>query len=446
MLNLIAFVVALGILVAVHEWGHFYVARLCGVRVEKFSVGFGKALWRKTDKHGTEFVIAAIPLGGYVRMLDERVDNVPSHLREQAFNNKSVLQRMAIIAAGPAVNLVFAFFALMLMFMLGISTVRPIVGSVDDASIAGRGGVFAGAEIVAVNGRLTPDWDAVSMELLSAIGQQQVQLTVVSEALVSSNIDLPLSDWAFDPDKASIFESIGIMPFRPLPTMTLGLVADDSAAKQAGLQVNDTITAVDGEAISDWYAFSKWVSERPGESVVLTVARDQQIRQLTATIERRDTEYGQRGVLGVSPLFTPWPEGYLLTQQFGLFDATERALAKTWRLISLSVEMLVKLVSGDVSVKSLSGPISIAQGAGASASIGLAYFLSFLALISVNLGVINLLPLPMLDGGHLMYFLIEWVRGKPVPEHVQEWGFRVGATVLLFVMLLAITNDIGRLL
>lgn len=446
LLNLGAFVVALGILVAVHEWGHFYVARLCGVRVERFSVGFGKPLWRRKDSQGTEFVVAAIPLGGYVRMLDERVDEVPEHLRSFAFNNKPVLQRMAIIAAGPGVNFIFAVFALMLMFMLGINSVKPVIGDVKTESIAEQAGVLKNVEIKAVNNVATADWDAVSMELLSAIGKPSLALELVTPENKTRTVILDTSNWTFDPDQMSIFSSLGIEPFRPAPTMTLALVADNSAAQRAGLKPQDKIIAINEQPPTGWYQFSQWVSERPGESVLLTVARDQQIRQLTAVIERRDTDNGQRGVLGVSPEFEAWPEAYIVTQQYGFFDAIARAVQKTWRLMTLSLEMLKKLVTGDVSVKNLSGPISIAQGAGASASIGLVYFLSFLALISVNLGVINLLPLPMLDGGHLMYFTFEWITGKPVPENVQEWGFRFGATILLFVMLLAVMNDIGRLL
>jgi regulator of sigma E protease len=444
MQSLGAFVVAIGILVAVHEWGHFYVARLCGVQVERFSIGFGKALWRKTDKHGTEFVLAAIPLGGYVRMLDERVDEVPENLRHKAFNQQNIAKRMAIIAAGPMVNFIFAVFALYLMFLLGINTVKPVIGEVEPTKIAAMAGLHHGDEIIQIGSRETPDWESVNLEFMSYIGQSQMPMVVATER-GQKNVILDLSSWQFEPDEESVFTSLGFAPFTPKPTLTIGYVAEDSAASRAGLQNGDELFALNGVNIADWSSFVDKIKDSPGETVQLSVKRAGQTYDLSATIERHDTANGQDGYLGVSPLAEPWPQGYVFTRQYGLFEAFGNALDKTGRLITLSVEMIGKLLTGDVSVKNLSGPISIAQGAGTSAGYGLVYFLSFLALISVNLGIVNLLPLPMLDGGHLMYFVIEWVTGKPVSERTQEWGFRIGAMLLFTIMSIAIINDISRL-
>ncbi|MEW9797634.1 sigma E protease regulator RseP [Alteromonas sp. CYL-A6] len=440
-----AFIVALGILVAVHEWGHFYVARRCGVFVERFSIGFGKPLWRKRSQSGTEYVIAAIPLGGYVRMLDERVDDVPPEQAHQAFNNKPVLQRMAIIAAGPGINFVFAVFALFVMYLVGLETVKPVIKQVEPDSIAARAALKDGDEILAIGERDTPDWEAVNFELVSYVGGEQAPLTVKGENGVTRQITLNIREWNFDPDKQSPLRSLGITPFRPDPTLTLSLVGKDSPAAEAGLKAGDTLTALNGERIADWASLVEMISDKPGETATLTVQRDGQTLTVNATIARQETPEGQKGYLGVSPAFEAWPPGYLFTHQYGLLESVSRALDKTWRLMTLSIEMIGKLLTGDVSVKNLSGPISIAQGAGVSAGYGLAYFLSFLALISVNLGIINLLPLPMLDGGHLMYFTIEWITGKPVPEVVQEWGFRIGGALLFMIMGIAIINDIARI-
>ena len=440
-----AFIIALGILVAVHEWGHYYIARLCGVYVKRFSIGFGKPIWSKVDKHGTEFALAAIPLGGYVRMLDERVDEVPPEMASQAFNNKSVGKRMAIIAAGPGVNFIFAAIALYAMFLIGISTIKPVIGEVSPDSIAAQAGLTGNMEIIAVGSRETPDWEAVNLELMSYIGQESMPVTVVSESDSARQRVLDIAGWNFDPDSESPLRSLGISPFRPGATLTVAYVAEQTAASEAGLQQNDVIVALDGQPVAAWEDLVAQIKNRPGEQVEIRVNRAGQTYDLSATIGRRDTPEGQDGYLGVSPFAKPWPEGYVFTHQYGLLEAVGKAVDKTWRLMTLSVEMIGKLITGDVSVKNLSGPIAIAQGAGNSAGYGLVYFLSFLALISVNLGIVNLLPLPMLDGGHLMYFTIEWITGRPVPEEVQEWGFRIGAMLLFTIMSIAIINDITRL-
>lgn len=439
-----SFVVALGVLVAVHEWGHFYVARLCGVQVERFSIGFGKALWRTYDKHGTEFVIAAIPLGGYVKMLDERVDDVPPELSHKAFNRQSVGKRMAIIVAGPGVNFIFAIVALYAMFLIGITTVKPVVGEAPVTGIAQQAGLQPYDEIVQVGSRDTADWEAVNLELMSYIGQPRLPITVRRDSVVK-NIVFDTTNWNFNPDKESAFSSLGFSPFTPSPTLEVGYVAENSAASRAGLLAGDVITQLNGNSVDSWLGLVSEIKSRPGETVELVVNRGGQSYPLSATISRRDTPNGQDGYLGVSPMAEPWPQGYVFTHQYGLVEAMGKAADKTWRLMTVSVEMVGKLITGDVSVKNLSGPISIAQGAGTSAGYGLVYFLSFLALISVNLGIINLLPLPMLDGGHLMYFTIEWITGKPVSENVQEWGFKIGAMLLFTIMSIAIFNDIARL-
>lgn len=443
--TLVSFIVALGILVAVHEWGHFYVARKCGVKVQRFSVGFGKALWRRYDKQGTEYVIAAIPLGGYVKMLDERVEQVKEEDLPYAFNRQHVWKRIAIIAAGPITNFVFAVFALLLMFLIGKETVRPMIGGITPDSFASAGSLQEGMLINKIGGRETLDWPAVQLEFMSHIGKPNMQLDVTDERGINRQLTMDIREWNFDPDKESPLASLGIRPFRPTIHMELVEVSKNSAADNGGLLIGDKIIGIDGTNMQNWEQIVGYVSQHPNKLVEVEVERNGQSLLKSVTIGSREVNGEDRGFLGVRPKVDPWPETIIFTHQYGPVDALLKAMKDTWRLMTLSIEMLGKLITGDVSVKNLSGPISIAQGAGTSAGYGLVYFLSFLALISVNLGIINLLPLPVLDGGHLLYYFIELLSGKPVPESVQEIGFRIGGVFLFLIMTIAIINDITRL-
>jgi regulator of sigma E protease len=441
-----SFIVALGILVAVHEWGHFWVARRCGVKVERFSIGFGKALWRKTDKLGTEYVIAAIPLGGYVKMLDERVDEVSEQDLPYAFNRQHVLKRIAIIAAGPIVNFLFAIFALFVMYLIGLQTVKPVVGSIEPDSVFSQSNIPQNAILTQVGPRKVVDWEDVAYEFMSFIGHDKMLVKWTDEnSAYERSATINISQWKFDPDKTSVFSSLGLTPYRPKVLNVLGYIEDGSAAQRIGFQTNDKIVSLDGTSMQHWEQIVGYVSTRPNQLVQVDVLRDGQIVNLSGTIGSMVEEDKTKGYMGFTPTFEPWPDGVVFVHQYGVVNAMSKAMDKTWRLMTLSVEMLGKLVTGDVSVKNLSGPISIAQGAGMSASLGLVYFLGFLALISVNLGIINLLPLPVLDGGHLLYYFIELFSGRPVPESVQEVGFKIGGVLLLLLMSIAIVNDIARL-
>ncbi|TKB44135.1 sigma E protease regulator RseP [Thalassotalea mangrovi] len=446
--NLAAFVIALGLLVTVHEFGHFWVARKCGVKVERFSIGFGKKLFKTYDKHGTEFVIALIPLGGYVKMLDERVDDVAEQDLPNAFNRKSVLQRIAIVAAGPLANFIFAIFAFYCLLLIGQTETKPIIGAIENDSIASQSGLSAEQQIVAINGEDTPTWQQVQMQLVGLIGETQLTISTKEEnSSFAREHVLDTSDWQFEPSKISAMQSLGIVPFTPDILTTIALVAPDSAAAAAGLQAGDKILVVDDvDVTDDWPTLVSRIEQSPGQTLPLTINRNQQIQQIDITVGTKEAEDGRKvGFIGVSPSREAWPESYLVTIQHGPFEAVGMAVDKTWQLISLSFVTIGKLISGDVSVSNLSGPIGIAQGAGDSASYGIVYFLGFLALISVNLGIINLLPLPILDGGHLLYYVIELFSGKPVPEKVQELGFKFGALVLLMLMSIALFNDFSRL-
>ncbi|EGT5656921.1 MULTISPECIES: sigma E protease regulator RseP [Citrobacter] len=444
--NLAAFIVALGVLITVHEFGHFWVARRCGVRVERFSIGFGKALWRRTDKSGTEYVIALIPLGGYVKMLDERAEPVAPELRHYAFNNKTVGQRAAIIAAGPIANFLFAIFAYWLVFIIGVPGVRPVVGEITPNSIAAQAQIQPGTELKAVDGIETPDWDAVRLQLVSKIGDEHTTLSVAQfGGNQRQDKTLDLRHWAFEPDKEDPVSSLGIRPRGPQIESVLSEVQVNSAASKAGLQAGDRIVKVNGQPLTQWMTFVTLVRDNPDKPLALDIERQGSSLSLTLTPDSKQVNGKAEGFAGVVPKVIPLPDEYKTVRQYGPFSAILEASDKTWQLMKLTVSMLGKLITGDVKLNNLSGPISIAQGAGMSAEFGVIYYLMFLALISVNLGIINLFPLPVLDGGHLLFLAIEKLKGGPVSERVQDFSYRIGSILLVLLMGLALFNDFSRL-
>ena len=445
--NLASFVIALGILVTVHEYGHFWVARKNGVKVERFSVGFGRAIWRKTGKDGTEYVLAMIPLGGYVKMLDERVDDVQPQDKDKTFNAKSVYQRIAIVGAGPMANFAFALFAFYLMFLIGVPSVKPIVGDVAPNSIASQAKLLKSSEIVSISGVTTRDWQEVNLALIGEIGNKAIEVkTKQTDSQYITTLLLDTSDWQFSPDKISALTSLGITPFRPKVHNELAVVAKDSPASIGGLLPGDKLIAVGETKTSDWLSFSKEIKLFPAQEVLITINRDGQVLTLPVTPKRIEQSGKSVGYIGVAPKADEWPKSLLIDRSYGPIDAIKESAQRTWNLTTLTFSMIGKLITGDVSVKNLSGPIGIAQGAGSSAGHGFVYFLGFLALISINLGIINLLPLPVLDGGHLLYYLIELFTGKEVPEKVQEAGFKFGALALLMLMAIGLFNDFSRVL
>ncbi|UOB72620.1 MULTISPECIES: sigma E protease regulator RseP [unclassified Pseudoalteromonas] len=444
--NLGSFILALGILVTVHEYGHFWVARKAGVKVLRFSIGFGKPLIKCHDKYNTEYVIAAIPLGGYVKMLDERVDDVPANQRHLSFNSKSVQARIAIVAAGPMANFLFAIFALAVMYMVGVQSVKPVVGSITEGSRAEQAGLMPSQHIIKIGDDNITTWQDATFAFMSRLGEERVEITVRDENLQTRVKTLNIDGWKLDQQDVPPLTSLGIVPFRPQATLTVAAVTKNSAAEQANLQVNDTILAVNGETISNWPQLVNVITQSANKSLQFSVKRQDSIKSITVTPQGRVGNNGiEQGFLGVAPVVQQWPEGYVQSRSFGPLDSIVRGTKETWRLITLSFDMIGNLITGQVSVKNLSGPVGIAVGAGTSVSYGLVAFLSFLALISVNLGVFNLLPLPVLDGGHLMYYIIELFRKKPVSEKTQEFGFKVGALLLIFLTCFALFNDVSRL-
>ncbi|NWL16839.1 sigma E protease regulator RseP [Pseudoalteromonas sp. Scap03] len=444
--NLGSFILALGILVTVHEYGHFWVARKAGVKVLRFSIGFGKPLLKWHDKYNTEFVIAAIPLGGYVKMLDERVDEVPANQRHLSFNAKSVQARIAIVAAGPMANFLFAIFSLAVMYMVGVQTIKPVVGNVVEGSRAEQAGILPTQQIIKIGDDDISNWQDATFSLMSHLGDKSVAVTLRNENYQQTTQTLNLDGWKLDQQDVPPLSSLGIVPFRPQATLTIAAITKDSAAEQANLQVNDVILAVNGETMSSWQQLVNLITQSANKSLQFSVKRQDSIKTILVTPKSRVVSNGvEQGFLGVAPVVEQWPDDFVETRHYGPLDSIVLGTKETWRLITLSFDMIGNLITGQVSVKNLSGPVGIAVGAGTSVSYGLVAFLSFLALISVNLGVFNLLPLPVLDGGHLMYYIIELFRKKPVSEKTQEFGFKVGALLLIFLTCFALFNDVSRL-
>lgn len=446
--NLSSFIIALGILVAVHEYGHFWVARRCGVIVEKFSIGFGKSLWSKTGKDGTEYSISMIPFGGYVKMLDERVDDVPEELKKHAFNNRPLWQRSAIVAAGPIANFLFAVVACWLAFMIGVTALKPVVGHVESNSIFSQAGIESGVELKFISGIKTSDWEAVNMAIVSHIGDETMSVTYSDNENIGVDVTkrLDLKDWAFDPEKDSPMLSLGFVPYRPALTLDVANVGASSAADNAGIMVNDRLYSINGKVLTEWQEVVDAIQANPNQAVALVVLRDGMKVSVSLTPDSKEIANGKIiGFAGVSPIYEAWPEGYRYEKQYGPVVALGKAIEKTGNIIDLTLTMTKKLFTGDVALNNLSGPISIAKGAGATAEYGLVSFLGFLALISVNLGIINLLPLPVLDGGHLLFFAIEGITRKPVSEKIQEIGYKVGTAMIMSLMAVALFNDFMRL-
>ena len=447
MTTLLAFAVTIGILVVIHEYGHYAVARLCGVKVLRFSVGFGKVIARRQGRNGTEWALSAVPLGGYVKMLDEREGEVAPEDLPQAFNRKPVLQRMAIVVAGPLANLLLAILLYWGLFVHGITVLKPIVAAPQAGTPAAAAGLADGDTVVSVNGQAVADWQGLHWEVLKqGLREGAVRLETRSAEghLAYRQLDLAgidLADAERDP-----LARIGLQRYLPSFPAQVGQTVPGSRAAQAGLLEGDRVLAIDDQAMADWNDMVAAVRAGPERPLRFLIERDGQRLELLVTPAAVAEGADQIGRIGAAPHV----DESLLAQlrgevRFGPAEAMTRALYRTWDLSSFSLEMLGRLVTGQASLKNLSGPVTIADYAGRSAEAGITAFVAFLALISVSLAVLNLLPIPLLDGGHLLYYFAEFLTGRPVPDSVQEIGQKIGAALLATLMLLALFNDLQRL-
>lgn len=444
--TILALVLTLGILVTLHEFGHFWVARRCGVKVLRFSVGFGKPLFSWYDRQGTEFAVAAIPLGGYVKMLDEREGPVPEDLKDQSFNSKPPSKRIAIAAAGPVANFLFAIAAYWLLSVVGFTTVAPIVGDVTQDSVAARVGLSTGMEIHEVDGRRVTSWRDVNMRLLERAGEFGEVAIAVSRDGNRNTLRGSLDGWQLSDDTPNPLSEFGITPWRPDVPAVLGEISAGGRAEASGLRTGDRVVAVEGEPVADWFELVEFIRQSPESALALTVERDGSTRDITVTPAEREAEDGSvTGFVGAGVSEVNWPDEALRSVSYGPLAAIPNAVSETWGDTRLTLVAIKKMVTGLLSPTNLSGPITIARIAEASVSSGFEDFIRFLAYLSVSLGVLNLLPIPVLDGGHIVYYTIEAIRRKPVSEQAQAFGLRIGMALILTLMVFALYNDLMRL-
>lgn len=462
LVTVLATLLLLGIVITVHEWGHFYVARRCGVQVLRFSIGFGRALWSRTGRDGTEYVIAAIPLGGYVKMLDEREGEVPPEQLSMAFNRKPVAQRFAIVAAGPLINLLLAIVVYWLLLVGGQTRMAPVIGSVEPASPAALAGLVAGDEILGVDGHAVSSWDDLPLRAIARVGDSgTLRLQVRGGAVgMEREVELALNGFLQGREGDNPVAALGLRPWMPPYEVVVGQVLPDveidgqkwpGPGLAAGLKQGDRIRRVDGVAIAGGSAWVDAVRGAPGRTLVVEVLRDGApltltLRPLPRMVDGRVSGFAGIGSGADTALRFPedWPAEYRREIRYGPLGAVPAAVSATWDRCWLTLAMMGKMLSGVLSTDSIGGPLTIAQGAGITMSMGATAFLDFLALVSITIGILNLLPVPVLDGGHLVFYAIEALRGRPVPERVQALATQVGLFLLLALMSLAFFNDYMR--
>lgn len=445
-----AFIVAIGVLVAVHEFGHFWVARKLGIRVLRFSIGFGRALWRRTSEDRVEYVIAAIPLGGYVKLLDEREGNVLPHEAPQAFNRQPVWKRIAVLLAGPAFNLVFAVFLYWVLFVAGVPALKPIIGQVEADSIAARAGLRYEDQIIAVGGKQTATLEAATLGIIEDLtddGEIRMRVRGADGAVRDLALDAGDRSRALTQPEA-LLPGLGFEIWRPRVAPVVAQITAGSAAEKAGLKVNDEIVEFDGKAIAHFDELVALVKPRMGHDATLTVRRNGAALSLPITIGQEVVDGKRIGRIGVAPINRPLDreaaQNMFTLQKYGPVTAVGQAAQKTWDTSIFSLRIVGRILTGDVSLKAISGPISIAETTGFAAKLGWREYLGVLALISISLGVLNLLPIPILDGGQIVYQLVELVKGRPVSERAQLLGQQIGIAMLILMMSLAFYNDIAR--
>lgn len=434
MQSLLFFIVALSLLVVIHEFGHFWVARRCGVKVLKFSVGFGRTLLKKTSQNGTEYILAAIPLGGYVKMLDEREGEVhPDELRH-AFNRKSLSTRTAIVAAGPLANILFAIFAYWIIFVSGITGVRPIIGEVIAQSPASVAQFAVGDEIKKINGNETFTWLSVQKELFKLSQSGGLAEITVESGGINIQRQLKIARANLDQNTAKpLLQGLGLVPIKHKPIV--GSVVPDSAAEKSGLKVGDLLLEFENQPVNTWNEWVTIIQAHPNMAMNVVVDRDGERINLSIT-PNKDAMIG----VGLAIL-----DEFKTEVSYGLIVSIGRATQETWDVSISILKGLAGMISGDISYKNIGGPIAIAEIVGVSAERGLIAFISILALLSVNLGILNLLPIPILDGGHLVMYFFEWIKGKPLSENTQMKVQKVGIALLLSLIFLAFFNDLSRL-
>ena len=446
--NLLAFIVTISVLVAVHEFGHYIVGRWCGMKVLRFSIGFGKPIWmRLAGADQTEYCISAIPLGGYVKFLDEREGPVDEADEGRAFNHRPILLRIAVLLAGPLFNFLFAILAYWILFVNGVPAMKPAVGEVLENSYAAEAGLQYGDRILQVDQRDAVDWETAVISILDAMlsdGRIEMRLEDEDGRIRSATINVG-DDASRLTEPGVLFEGLGFYPWQPPePPAVVGSLTDGGAAADAGIQVDDRIISIDREAIDSFTDLQRIVAERPDQFVYVTVVRGGEDLSIGVTLSHVNNDGTRSGLLGVGLKRAVGDYWYI--RKYNVVAAVGQSLKQTWSSTAFTFTMFARMVTGEVSIKNISGPINIAQYAGDSASAGINPFLRFLALVSISLGVINLLPVPVLDGGQIVYQSIEWLKGSPLSMRAQMVGQQIGILALILLMSFAFYNDIARIL
>jgi regulator of sigma E protease len=446
---ILAAVVLLGPLIAIHEFGHFWVARRFGIKVLVFSIGFGPVLLKRIGKDGVQYQLAAIPLGGYVKMADEREGEVAEADLAHAFNRQSPWVRMAVVAAGPLINLIFAVLLFWVLFLPASEQLNTRIGSIDAGSLAAQSGLQVGDRILAIDQQPTTDWEALNYAVVERMGETGTLLIRAERGTTAQDFSIPLHRFmrasAQDP-----LTQLGFSPWQPAVDAVIGELDPTGAAAKQGLQVGDRVLRINQQTVTGWLEMTRLVRLSPEKNLNMTVLRGTQTVQLDVMPQGKKDAMGQQiGFLGMgakppeSALIAP--ANYRQTIQYDPFTALGKAVVKTLDLSAMTVGAFGKMIQGLIGLDNLSGPITIAKIAGHTADLGWQAFLSFMAMMSVSLGVLNLMPIPVLDGGHLVYYFVEGVRGRPVSERIQEFGLRIGMALLGMMMLIALFNDVSRL-
>ncbi len=446
LISILGIILTIFLVVGVHEFGHFLIARLVGVKVLRFSIGFGKALFRLHDKKGTEYVIAAIPLGGYVKMVDETEEEVAKKDLPFAYNRQPFWKKLAIVAAGPFFNLLFAFLIYCSLFLIGFIGIVPIIGQIKPDSIAAEAHVKPNQEIIRINDEKTPTWTSIIVSLLQNVGDK-TEITLTTKELNSAKnnqYQLNLAHWKVDNLKPDPLDSLGIVPYEPKIPAMVGKISRHSTAQNL-LKTNDKILAVNNQKIIDWYDLQEIIDKNPLKKLDFKILRDKKIMVIPIPVgSQRDLLFHQHGYIGFSPQFE-WPKMLLRAQKYNLSGSISHAWYEIKIFTYLNFLVIGKLLTGKISFSSLGGPITIFESAGVALNHGFVQFFSFIAFLSISIGLINILPIPGLDGGHILFQLIEVIIRRPVPLRFQILFYRLGFIFLLLLITQALINDLQRL-
>lgn len=446
-LQILGAIFAIFIVILIHELGHFLAARAVGVKVLKFSIGFGRSIWSRTAKNGTEYTIGILPLGGFVKMLGEDNDISNPQDSSQSFSKKPVLKRMMISAAGPAANFILALFLFWIVFMGGVTHIKPVVGRVVADSIVGIAGLREGDEFISIDDEPSRNWQRVMMLLVAKAGERDVAIQVKQKNKEQPKvIHLNLSEWGLYKRKPDIIKSLGFSPFIPKIIAVVAHVRLNSPAAKSGLKSGDKIIKIGAQNITSWRQLVHEIERHPHKKVKLTLLRRNKRHVVSCLVGVRELEGKRVGYLGVEPKMPEWPQSMQFKHAYSALSAWQPAVMSLWRLVKFNVVVITKMFQGDVSLSTLGGPISIFQTAGQASAAGWSAFIGFIAFVSVALGFVNLLPIPVLDGGHLLFQLIELIFRRPIPIRFQLMLLKIGLTLLLMLMILVTFNDIARLM